>query len=107
MQKKSLVVILCHFLNGFSSQIATSRNVRQRKHLNIAAVNRTTLNNENDLLSSSINSNWTMINPYDFCPIGRLKKVVHQIPPYGNKLTEVSYMAHSTQLYNGKSSVVW
>jgi hypothetical protein len=107
MQTKLLVVVLCHFLNGFSSQIATSRNVRQRKHLNIVAVNGPSLTNGNDLLSSSINFNLTVINPYDFCPIGRTKKVVHQIPPYGNKLTEVSYMAHSTQLYNGKSSVVW
>lgn len=101
---KFLVALLYNFLIAFSLEIATSRNVRQRKHLN-TAVNNITSNNQNFVSSSAINL--TVINPYDFCPIGRTRRVVHQIPPYGNKLAEVSYMAHSTQFYNGKSSVVW
>lgn len=43
----------------------------------------------------------------NLCPIGSTEKVVYNIPPYKYKLTEVSYMAHSSQLYGSKAVVVW
>jgi hypothetical protein len=41
-----------------------------------------------------------------YCPMKRANKVVYAIQP-GKKLAEVSYMAHSNQLFNGKATVVW
>lgn len=41
-----------------------------------------------------------------YCPMKRANKVVYAIQP-GKKLAEVSYMAHSNQLFNGKAKVVW
>jgi hypothetical protein len=43
----------------------------------------------------------------NLCPIGSTEKVVYKIPPYNYKLAEVSYMAHSSQLYGNKAVVVW
>jgi hypothetical protein len=42
------------------------------------------------------------------CPIDGVSEVgVYQVPPDGNKLSEVSYMAHSSQVYKGKEKLVW
>jgi hypothetical protein len=41
-----------------------------------------------------------------YCPKKRTNKDVHQIRP-GKKLAEVSYMAYSNQIFNGKAKVVW
>ncbi len=44
----------------------------------------------------------------EICPIDRSAEVgVYQVPPNGNKLSEVSYMAHSSQVYEGKTKLVW
>jgi hypothetical protein len=41
-----------------------------------------------------------------YCPVKRANKVVHEIHP-GKKLAEVSYMAYSNQIFNGKAKAVW
>jgi hypothetical protein len=44
----------------------------------------------------------------ELCPIDRVSELgVYQVLPDGNKLSEVSYMAHSSQVYKGKAKLVW
>lgn len=106
------ILILLSFLNGLISTLSspelrtsTNRNVRQRKYSNITSLQNTTWSDLHFTSSIPLGSN--LIYPSSFCPIGRAEKKVYQIPPYANMLTEVSYMAHSSQLYENKSVVVW
>lgn len=80
---------------------ATSRYTRQRPN----GLKNVTLGNGYPPNSTSLSAN--LVDLTTFCPIGRTAKEVHRIPPYGNKLNEVSYMVHSNQLYKGKAAVVW
>jgi hypothetical protein len=80
---------------------ATNRYSRHRPN----GPNNVTLDNVNPPYSTSLSAN--LVDSSTLCPIGRTEKKVYQIPPYENKLTEVSYMAHSTQFYKGKATVIW
>jgi hypothetical protein len=82
-------------------QTATNRYTRHRPN----GLSNVTLENIYPFYSTSMSAN--LVDLSTLCPIGRTEKKVYQIPPYESKLTEVSYMAHSTQFYKGKASVIW
>ncbi len=103
-----LLLSVLHKLKVTSASVrfrATSRGMSQS---NDAWLFHTTPVTTNVSDSSVADSNpVTHTSNSNLCPIGSAEKVVYKIPPYKNKLAEVSYMAHSSQLYNNKAVVVW
>lgn len=98
MRKNASLLFALQILNFASASAggirATSRGILQSNDVR--------LSHQNPEATSPYNT-----SNVNLCPIGSTEKVVYNIPPYKYKLTEVSYMAHSSQLYGNKAVVVW
>lgn len=82
---------------NYASSSAYSRSVGRESAINIG-------DKKDSVYFRGLNKN----TESEICPIDRAAEVgVYQVPPNGNKLSEVSYMAHSSQVYKGKAKLVW
>jgi hypothetical protein len=103
MRKKASLLLVSSLLNAL-----LSLNVVSGSTGGIRATREILQSNDALLFNKTPNTtDLTNTANVNLCPIGSTEKVVYKIPPYKYKLAEVSYMAHSSQLYGNKAVVVW
>lgn len=108
MKKKTgflFLIILSNLTNEYLSSAFSSTNVAQSEIVKVFINSNSSSSLDDPVHRRSLSeTNQSMI----LCPIDRADTVgVYQVPPNGTKLSEVSYMAHSSQIYEGTAKVVW